>query len=51
MTNNSLIFWLGHYRYIEATFRTILSQLRLTAKIAVVKINKNITPQKIIKRS
>ena len=48
ITNNFLAFWLGHYIYIRATF--FLSSPSLLTKIAVVKIEKNITPSKIIKR-
>ena len=50
MTNNFLAFWPGHYIYIGAISPTILSQPRLPAETAVVRIEKDITLQKIIKR-
>ena len=50
MTNDSLAFWPGHCTHIEVTSPTSLSQLRLPMKIAVIKIEKHITPQKIIKK-
>ena len=50
MTDNSLAFLPGHYTYIRATSPNILSQLRLPAEIAIVRIKKDITFQKMIKR-
>ena len=50
MTNNFLAFWPDRYIYIGATFPITLSQLRLPAKIVVIKIEKDIIPQKMIKR-
>ena len=50
MTISSLALCYGHYIYIRAIFYTILSQLRLLVKIAVVRIEKNITLQKMIKK-
>ena len=50
MINDSLAFWLGQYTHIGAISSTTLSQLRLPTEIAVVRIIKDITPQKIIKR-
>ena len=50
MTNNSLAFWLGHCIYIGATSSTTLSQPRLPAEIVVIRIEKDIIPQKIIKK-
>ena len=50
MTNNSLAFWPGNCIYIRATSFTILSEPRLPAKTAVVRIEKDITTQKMIKR-
>ena len=47
-TNNFLAFWPGHYRYIRAIFS--LSLPNLSTKIAAVKIEKDIIPQKIIKK-
>ena len=50
MTNNSLAFWPGHYTHIEAIFSTLLSQSRLPAETAVVRIEKDITSRKMIIR-
>ena len=50
MTNNFLAFWPSHYIHIGAAFPNTLSQLRLPVKIAVVKIEKDITTWKMIKR-
>ena len=50
MTNNSLAFRPGHCTNIGATFPNTLSQPRLPAEIAVVRIEKDITPQKMIKK-
>ena len=50
MINNSLVFWLGYYIYIGATFSTTLSQPKLPTETAVVRIKKDITLQKIINR-
>ena len=50
ITNNSLAFWPDHYTHIGTTSPTTLSQPRLTAESAVIKIEKDITPWKIIKR-
>ena len=50
MTNNSLAFWLGHYIYIRISSLFILSQSILPMKIEIIRIEKDITPQKIIKR-
>lgn len=51
MTIDFLVFWLGHYIYIEAISPTILSQPRLPTEIAAVKVEKVVTPRKIIKKS
>ena len=48
--NDSLAFWLGHCTHIGAILPTTLSQLRLPTKTAVVRIEKNISSQKMIKR-
>ena len=50
MTNNFLNFWPGHCIYVETFSLTLLSQSILLMKTAVVRIEKDITPQKIIKR-
>ena len=50
MINDSLAFWPGDCIYIRATFLTILSQPRLPMEIAVDRIEKDITPQKMIKK-
>ena len=50
MTNNSLAFWPGHCTYIEATSPTTLSQPRLPMETAAVRIEKVVTPRKIIKK-
>lgn len=51
MTNNFLAFWPGHYIYIEVSLLFISNQLTLPMKIAIIKIEKDITPLKIIKKS
>ena len=48
--NDSLAFWSGHYTHIGAISPTTLSQPRLPVETVVIKIEKDITPQKIIKR-
>ena len=50
MINNSLAFWPGYCTHIGATFPTILSQPRLPPKTIVIRIEKNITSQKMIKK-
>ena len=50
ITNNFLAFWPSHRTHIRATSLNILCQFRLPAKTAVIRIEKDITPQKIIKR-
>ena len=50
MTNDFLAFWPGHYTHIGATSPITLSQPRLPTKIATVRIEKVVTPRKIIKR-
>ena len=50
MTNNFLVFWPGYCIYIGATSPNTLSQPRLPAETAVVRIEKDITPRKMIKR-
>ena len=49
ITNNFLAFWSNHCTYIEVTFLSSLPSLSI--KIAAVKIEKDITPQTIIKKS
>ena len=49
MTNNFLTFWPGHYTYIRAI--SLLSSPNLPIKIAAIKIEENIIPQKMIKKS
>ena len=51
MTNDSLAFWPGHCTHIRGTSLNTLSQLRLLMETAVVRIEKDIIPQKMIKRS
>ena len=51
ITNNSLVFWPSYYTQIRATPSTILSQSRLPVKTAVIKIEKDITFQKMIKKA
>ena len=51
MTNNSLTFGLSHCTHIRAISPTTLSQPRLSAEIAVVRIKKDIIPQKMIQNS
>ena len=48
MTNKSLIFWPDHYIYIRATF--LLSPLSLPIEIVAIKIEEDITPQKMTKK-
>lgn len=48
---NFLAFGLGHCIYIRAFLPTTLSQLILPTKIVSIKIEKDITLQKIIKKS
>ena len=50
MTKNFLAFWLGHCTHIKATFPNKLGQPRLPAETVDVRIEKDITPQNIIKR-
>ena len=50
MTNDFLAFWPGYCTHIGATSSITLSQPRLPTKRAAVKIEKVITPRKIIKR-
>ena len=50
MINNFLAFWPGYYTYIGAISPTILSQPRLSAETAVFRIEKDITPQKMIEK-
>ena len=50
MTNKFLAFWPGYYIHIRAISLITLSQLRLPAEIAVVRIEKDITPWKMMKR-
>ena len=50
MTNNFLVFWPGYYIYIGAISPTTPSQPRLPMETAVVRIEKYITAQKIIKK-
>ena len=48
MTNNSLVFWPGHYIQIKVTF--LLNILNLSTKILAIKIEKHIISQKMIKK-
>ena len=50
ITNDFLAFWLSYCTYIGVFSLVTLSQLILPTKIAVIRIEKNITFQKIIKR-
>ncbi len=50
MTNNSLAFWSGYCTHIGAISPTILSPPSLLTKIAAVRIEEAITPQKMIKK-
>lgn len=50
ITNNFLVFWPNHCIHIRATSLTILNQPRLPIETATVRIEKDITPQKMIKR-
>ena len=50
MTNKSLVFWPGHCIHIGATSPTTLSQPKLHVQTAIIKIEKDITPRKIIKK-
>ena len=50
MINNSLGFWPNYYTYIRIIFSIILSQPRLSIEILVIKIEKNITFRKMIKK-
>lgn len=50
MTNNSLVFWPGYCTQTGAIFLTILSQPESLTQITAVKIEKFVTPQKMIKR-
>ena len=50
ITNDSLAFWPGHCTHIGATSPTTLSQPRLPTETAAVRIEKDITPRKMIKR-
>ncbi len=51
MINNSLTFWPSHCRHIWATSLIILSSPSLHIEIAVVRIEKAIIHQKMIKKS
>ncbi len=50
ITNNSLAFWPGHYTHIGATSSTTLSLPSSPTETVVIRIEKAITPQKMIKR-
>ena len=50
MINNFLAFWPAHYTHNEAISSTTLSQAKLPAEIVVIKIEKDITPQKMLKK-
>ena len=50
MINDSLAFWPGHCTHIGATSSNTLSQPRLPAEKAVVRIENDISPQKMIKK-
>ena len=50
MTNNFLAFWPGYCTYIGVSSCIILSQLILLIETAIVRIKKNTTFQKIIKK-
>ena len=50
MTNNFLTFWPSHYTNIRASFLNRLDKPRLSLKTAVIMIEKDITPQKTIKK-
>ena len=50
MKNNSSAFWLGYCTHIGAISPTILNQTRLPMKTAAVRIEKDITLQKMIKK-
>ena len=50
MTNDSLAFWPGHCTHIGATSPNTLSQPKLPAETAVVRIEKDISPRKMIKK-
>ena len=50
MINDFLAFWPDYCIYIGAISSTTLSQPRLPTEIAAVRIEKNITPQKMMKR-
>ena len=49
ITNDFLAFWSGYCTHIRATF--LLSPPSLSIKIAAIKIEEDITSQKIIKKS
>ena len=50
MTNDLLTFWPSYCIFIGATSLNILSQPRLLAETAVIRIEKDIISQKIIKK-
>ena len=50
MTNDFLAFWPSHCTHIRATSLNTLSQPKLPAETAVVRIKKDIIPRKMIKR-
>lgn len=50
ITNNSIGFWSNYCIYIGATYSTILNQLRLPIETVAIKIKKDITSWKTIKK-
>ena len=50
MTSNSLAFWPSHCIYIRSIFFITLRQPRSPTDIVVVRIEKDIIPQKMLKR-
>lgn len=50
MRNNFLAFWPGHCIYIRNTFFTVLTQAKSLIKTIVIRIEKGIIPQKMIKK-
>ena len=50
MTNKFLVFWPSYCIQIGAISHNTLSQARLPTKTAVIKIEKDITYQKMIKK-
>lgn len=48
ITNNSLAFWHGHYTYIRAISSTTLNKPKLSSETVVIRIEKDITFQKMI---